>query len=74
MKVKFKGMKERKRGGGCGSCGHKSSGGSVVRTHKELSLPSQQFKMFRMNQITTVSESDGEWLLARYGDAFEKVD
>lgn len=70
MKVIFKGIKETRRTG-CGCCGNVrvSSG---IRTHKQLSLPSGKFIVFRINQVTEVLDSDGEWLIERYGDAFER--
>lgn len=68
----FKGIKETRRSG-CVPCGRagKTTGG--MRTHKEIALPSQAFKMFRINQETEVSDSDGKWLLEKYGNAFIKA-
>ena len=71
MNVIFKGIKETRKSGGCGCCG-RAKVSSGIRTHKQLSLPSGRFKVFRINQVTEVLDSDGEWLLERYGDAFEQ--
>lgn len=70
MIVVFKGIKETRRTG-CGCCG-KARVSTGIRVHKQLSLPSGRFKVFRRGQETEVLDSDGEWLLERYGDAFVK--
>lgn len=77
MKIEFNGIKESVRGsgGGCGCCGaRRTPGTSRIRTHKELSLPSGRFQVFRINQVSEVLDSDGEWLLREYGDAFQRVE
>lgn len=73
VKVIFKGMKETVKSG-CKPCGRAGTKSVGVRSHKELILPSGAFKMFRINKVTEVSDSDGEWLLEEYDHAFSRYE
>lgn len=75
MTVKFKGFISQGKGG-CRVCGKKKSS-TVFRRTQAINMPSGRMIRFVAGQETTVSDSDGEFLLGlTYGDnkqVFERV-
>lgn len=61
MKIRFKGVVE-KRSGGCSACGKRRTDSQML-TSKTYILPSGVTKTFRVGVTETVSERDGQFLL-----------
>ena len=72
MKVVFMGVLEV-RSGGCKPCGAKRASKKVMATRREYILPSGETRMFFVGRETCVSDSDGEFLLKSFPDAFKEV-
>lgn len=69
MKVRFKGMTEKRRGG-CGACGaHRSN--QTFTMKKLFILPSGEYRTFYAGTAVDVDDEDGEFLL-NY-EAFERA-
>lgn len=63
MKVRFKGILEKKSGG-CVPCGAKRVSKQTMVTSKLYILPSGETKKFFAGRVAEVSDKDGEFLLS----------
>lgn len=70
MTLVYKGIKKETKSRGCGC--HKRRG-DRISTIKPFHLPSGTKVVFRVGRAQTVSQSDGEWLLAQYPGAFVRA-
>lgn len=69
MTLVYKGIKKDEKGSR--GCGCRKRHGSRMSTIKVFRLPSGNKIVFRMGQRTSVSKSDGDWLLREYPGVFE---
>lgn len=69
MKVVFKGVKNETRKRGCGCHGRR---GNRITSIKVFHLPSGGKMAFRIGKETVVNDSDGQWLLDNYPEAFRE--
>lgn len=64
MKVKFDGIKQARKSGGCSSCGRrKSRAGHAWTTRKQFFLPTGRSEIFRMGIPVEVNEDEAKFLL-----------
>ena len=65
MKIKFQGMTDI-RTTGCPVCGTTKRGKTYKRREK-FYLPSGRVEIFTIDRVSTVSDTDGKWLLENFG-------
>lgn len=82
MKIKFNGVLERVKSGGCPVCKGKRKSKYGFVTSKMYILPSGQTRTFRVGSVAEVDDRDGNFLLSYNGidvnglprNVFERVE
>ena len=73
MKVMFTGVMEKKASG-CKPCGMRKVSRMGMTMRKTYMFPSGQEKKFFAGREVELIDTDGEWLLKNFPDAFEEVE